>query len=234
MKIAAWIKEIREKNKLTQDQLAKKVGVSQPQISNWETGITSPSRDMVENISAVLGIRPPEVIELGEWLRKSREKKGLTQSELAKQAGISQLAISFIETGKTESPQQATIERLEKVLGPLPSTLTKEVKEERGKDFEFLGPFPATNWEENVGAGKIPCIYVFYDYLKRPVRIGETEDLRRRIREYQMNYWWFKYPIVDSFAYVIVGDAEFRRNTEKLMIKLVGEHAIFNTQDKIE
>jgi transcriptional regulator with XRE-family HTH domain len=150
-------------------------------------------------------------------------------------AKVSQITISFIETGKTERPQEATLARLEKVLGKLPSTLTKEVKEERSiGDFEFLGPFPASEWEENIGEGKIPCIYVFYDYLKRPVRLGETEDPRRRLKEYQMNYWWFKYPIVDSFAYVVVENADFRHKTEKLMIKLIGEHAIFNTQDKID
>jgi hypothetical protein len=45
--------------------------------------------------------------------------------------------------------------------------------------------------------------------LNRPVRIGETEDLARRLKEYAENYWWFKRPAVESFAYVIVKDEKF-------------------------
>ena len=112
--------------------------------------------------------------------------------------------------------------------------LEEEVREERKiEDFKFLGPFPIEQWQENVVGEKVQCIYVFYDQLKRPVRIGETEDLRRRMIEYDKNYWWFRSPTVESFAYVVVTDPEFRRKTEKVMIKLVGEHAIFNIQDKI-
>jgi len=151
-------------------QLADKLGVSQAQISNWESERSSPSRDMLENISAVLGVQAPDGVALGEWLSQKRDEKKLTQAELAEKAKVSQITISFIETGKTESPQEATLKRLENVLGKLPASLSEEVKEKRSvEDFIFLGPFPASNWEENVGTDKIPCIYVFYDHLKRPV-----------------------------------------------------------------
>jgi hypothetical protein len=53
------------------------------------------------------------------------------------------------------------------------------------------------------------------------------------MKEYARDFWWFRSPTVESFAYVIVKDEGFRRRSEKVMIKLVGEHAIFNIQDKI-
>jgi len=206
-------------------------------ISIWENGNAEPSRDTVQKISVILGADFEKAFEtppLGEWVRKEREAKGLSRTELAKQAGISPLTIYFIETGKTESPQAATLAALQKALGKLPSNLEEEVREERQlEELEFLGPFPIDGWEENVGQGKIQCVYVFYDQLKRRVRIGETDDLRRRMREYQRDCWWFRSPTVESYAYVVINDTEFRHKTQKVMIKLVGEHAIFNIQEKI-
>ena len=79
---------------------------------------------------------------------------------------------------------------------------------------------------------QVPAVYVFYDQLKRPVRIGETDDLVRRMKEYEQ-YYWFKSPTAETFAYVVVKERSFRRKTEKVMIKLVGSQAIFNIQDKI-
>ncbi len=166
-------------------------------------------------------------------MRKRREELGWTREKLAEEAKVSPLTIYFIETSKTGSPQETTLKGLEKALGRLPSILNKEVQEERTvEDFKFLGPFPISEWKENV-SDKASCIYVFYDELKRPVRIGESDDLRRRLIEYEKNYWWFRPPTVETFAYVVVSDSGFRRKAEKVMIKLVGEHAIFNTQEKI-
>src|SRR2546422_11417333 len=38
---------------------------------------------------------------------------------------------------------------------------------------------------------------------------------------------------VESFAYVRMDDADYRRKTEKVMIKLLGSNAVFNTQGKV-
>jgi len=220
---------------LSQKQLAEKLGVSQPVVSLWETGAFHPSHDMLEKLSAVLEADLEKSLDvgLGEWLVKQREEHKLTREQLAEKAGISPLTIYFIENGTTRSPQENTLKGLEKALGKLPSSLSKDVEEARDVgDFEYLGPFPIDKWEENVSEGKIPCIYVFYDSLHRPVRIGGTEDLTRRMKEYQQMYW-FRPPTAETFAYIVVKDPKFRSQAEKVMIKLVGEHAIFNIQEKI-
>lgn len=212
------------------------LGITQPVISLWETGAFRPSNEMLEKLSSALGARlDPSFInvDLAEWLQERREKAGLSRDQLAEKAGISPLTIYFIENGTTKSPQEATLQRLEKALGKFPATLSKDVEEAReAGDFEYLGPFPIEKWDENIGKEKIPCIYVFYDSLSRPVRIGETEDLTRRMKEYQQ-YFWFKAPMVETFAYIIVRDSKFRSQAEKVMIKLVGKNAMFNIQDKI-
>jgi transcriptional regulator with XRE-family HTH domain len=235
-KISNWIKANREKAELSQQQLADKLGVSQPLISQWESGGVEPNHEMLEKLSAVLEVdleETPFGLDLGEWLRRQREKNGLSREDLARKAKVSPLTIYFIENGTTKSPQKATLQGLQEVLGKLPGNVSEDVEELREfGDFEYLGPFPIDKWKENMSEGRIPCIYVFYDSLNRPVRIGETEDLERRIRDYLQMYW-FRPPTAETFAYIVVKDPKVRTQIEKIMIKLVGEHAIFNIQDKI-
>ncbi len=57
----AMIKRLREKNKLTQLQLAEAVGVSDKAVSKWETGRGYPDISLVEPLAAALGV---SVIEL--------------------------------------------------------------------------------------------------------------------------------------------------------------------------
>ena len=80
----------------------------------------------------------------------------------------------------------------------------------------------------------VECVYVIYDAQKRPVRIGETGDLRRRLLEYEKNYWWWKSPTAVTFAYFLIeGGEKNRQKFEKLATRLVGEHAIFNEQNRL-
>jgi transcriptional regulator with XRE-family HTH domain len=234
--IASWIKTNRKKAKLNQQELAEELGVSQPLVSLWENGTARPNHELLEKLSAILEADLDEKsigMGLDEWLRKEREKHGLTRDQLAQKAKISPLTIYFIENGTTRSPQEATLKGLERALGKLPGNLTEDVEEARDVgEFEYLGPFSIKKWEENLDEGEIPCIYVFYDSLHRPVRIGETGDFRRRMKEYEQMYW-FRPPTAETFAFIKVKDPKFRNQAEKVMIKLVGEHAIFNIQDKI-
>ena len=68
---------------------------------------------------------------------------------------------------------------------------------------------------------------------QRPVRIGQTSNLLRRLHEYEVNYWWFREPTASSFAYVVVRDKKTRERIESIMIKFVGNHAIFNTHHRL-
>ena len=40
IKIGAFLKELRNDNNLTQEQLAEKFGVSQRSVSRWENGVS--------------------------------------------------------------------------------------------------------------------------------------------------------------------------------------------------
>lgn len=54
--------------------------------------------------------------EIGEFIKRIRESKKITQEELAKQAQLSRVQISNIERGVT-SPRFATIQKIANALG---------------------------------------------------------------------------------------------------------------------
>lgn len=58
----AVIKELREKNKLTQNELAAKLSVSDKTISKWETGKGYPDISLLEPIANVFGISITELL----------------------------------------------------------------------------------------------------------------------------------------------------------------------------
>lgn len=49
-------------------------------------------------------------------IQEARLNKGLTQSELARCAGLTTASISFIETGRVKKPSPRTIKRISEVL----------------------------------------------------------------------------------------------------------------------
>jgi transcriptional regulator with XRE-family HTH domain len=55
MDIGKHIKALRESAKLTQPQLAKKVGLTYIQIGRYERGISMPSSDALKKLASVLG-----------------------------------------------------------------------------------------------------------------------------------------------------------------------------------
>ena len=58
----AVIKELREKKKLTQAELAEKLHVSDKTISKWETAKGYPDITLLEPIAAVFGVSVAELI----------------------------------------------------------------------------------------------------------------------------------------------------------------------------
>lgn len=55
------IKDLCRKNGITLNQLAEKVGISQPSISGIATGKQKPSFDTLEKLADALGVSPAEL-----------------------------------------------------------------------------------------------------------------------------------------------------------------------------
>jgi transcriptional regulator with XRE-family HTH domain len=64
-----------------------------------------------------------EPVGIGRLLREVREARGLTQGQLAARAGITQSAVSQIESGVRPNPNLMTLHLLERALGDPPVRL---------------------------------------------------------------------------------------------------------------
>lgn len=71
------IKQWREARYLTQEELARLVGVTFYTISNWELGIKQPRVKNLRELAAQLGIQP-EQIRLVQGTRTPRSRKDQT------------------------------------------------------------------------------------------------------------------------------------------------------------
>jgi transcriptional regulator with XRE-family HTH domain len=57
MNIADRIRQLRESRELPQRDLAKRLGIGQTAVSNWETGINGPTLKQCRKICEVFSIR---------------------------------------------------------------------------------------------------------------------------------------------------------------------------------
>jgi predicted transcriptional regulator len=59
----------------------------------------------------------PTMAPLKETLRRERRRAGLTQEELAKEAGVGVATIARLEAGEIDAPRVSTLRKLANTLG---------------------------------------------------------------------------------------------------------------------
>ena len=57
------LKKARERRKLTQAELAKRVGVHQVTIARLETGVRRPSADLLQRLAKVLKVKMEDLLK---------------------------------------------------------------------------------------------------------------------------------------------------------------------------
>lgn len=82
-KIAKFLKEERENSNLTQEEAAKRIGVSKSIISKWETGKSYPSLENLSKISETYGVSINEILA-GTRLGMN-EKESVSDKNLLKE-----------------------------------------------------------------------------------------------------------------------------------------------------
>lgn len=158
---------------------------------------------------------------------------------------MSNVAISFIETGRTLNPNGSTREALVSALNglhaeqqqrqqPPPENSIKdeeaaEAVRAESEELEVPGIGSLEGFDphsiETVPAG--PGVYVFYDVSDRPIYVGRSKSVRRRVRSHQDRFW-FKTPIVSTAYYLNVTDARLRNQIEKVLIQFLKTNAVIN------
>ena len=83
--IAETLKLLRKRKRLTQEDLARLLGVSRITVARWETGQRHPTAEQLIRLSEVLGVSPEELLkantasltlkDFAEWLIKEVYKE---------------------------------------------------------------------------------------------------------------------------------------------------------------
>lgn len=124
-----YLRDYRIKKLMTQEELAKASGVSKTTISLTENNHSDPMESTKRKFAKPFRVPVDEIFPpkkkgtaqqeketaLLNYLRDYRVKKFMTQKELAKASGISQVTISFIENRLSE-PMDLTKQRLAQAL----------------------------------------------------------------------------------------------------------------------
>jgi transcriptional regulator with XRE-family HTH domain len=195
----------------------------------------SPSR--IEILDPAIDAGPSEVDAIsgpghfGNWLQSALISRGMTQTAIARESGVSADSIGKIIRGQIRNPRNITREAIQAALG---QTLTIEISDAIMDEIniEGLGEFSdfdphseSSLWPDGAG------VYVFYDISQRPVYVGQSGNVRRRLKGYTEGTrrpWWFAKPIVESAAFIPVEDETNRKQLEKIMIIFLKSNAILN------
>lgn len=241
-------KKARVRLGIAQSELGKKLlpPVSQALISQWENEVAYPSQDQKQQIQKILGqsttegkaedhneLDEDDLIEgpsaIGVWLNKERLAKGLSVPELATKSGLSPFSIYNIESGRSQNPQRATIDKLEKALG---KQLSLEAKEEAKEEATIEGVGEWFNFDPNnqIEWPTVAGIYVLYDISDRPVYVGQGQKIATRLRDHHEKFW-FRQPIVQNAAYVGIDNKLLREQIERVLIKFLKSNAVLNQQN---
>ncbi len=236
------LRQARVRAGLSQGDLAQRLDLSQPTVSTWESGTSTPKPANLTALNRILDIgaegdtedesdpEAPSSSPYGEWLARTRTAKGLTRRELAEQSGVSEPQIWNIETGQTLNPRGQTRERLAQPLGEAAPEETIQITEDDAEipDVGTLTDFdPHDRDDLPVESG----VYVFYDISERPIYVGESDNIRRRLSTDHLEKFWYKSPIVEKAAYVRITDQRLRRQVEATMIRFLKSNAVINRQN---
>jgi transcriptional regulator with XRE-family HTH domain len=241
---AARLKTARLAEGLSQIELASKVGVAQPTVSTWERGVAEPGVAQLAKVEKVLGslsegpsntqadgAEQTDSSAFGAWLRKTRTKAGMSVPELASASAVSTVAIYNIESGKSVNPQDATRRRLEAALGSeVPADVKTEAAEEQV--IQGLGSLIDFDPHDEKDRPAVPGVYVFYDVSERPVYVGKSQNIAKRVGEHTEAFW-FKDPIVRNAAYIEIGDENLRHQVEQVLIRFLKSNAVINKQSVV-
>ena len=86
MKFNERLKELREQNNLTQEQLAKKAGISSRMVQRYEYGTSRPRLDAAEKIAKALNVTTDELLgNAGMLVAQASEKYGFKGAKQAQQ-----------------------------------------------------------------------------------------------------------------------------------------------------
>lgn len=135
---------------LSQAQYAKRIGVSGRAVGHWESGRYIPTPSSCKVLADLMDEHhtSDEHIPSPEEIRAHRLSLGLSQTQYAKQIGVSQPVLSYWECGR-RTPLSPQLERLRRIMG---STDTQPSLDDytANQTIQPEQPAPMTNHTSNI------------------------------------------------------------------------------------
>ena len=116
----ARLRALRHRAKLSQRELAERIGADITVIANYENGRAAPRVDRLGRLAQALGASPADLLPddvLVESLERLRVRAGMLQAEVAERAGMTRTKYAAIERGQTATVTAADAMTLAGILG---------------------------------------------------------------------------------------------------------------------
>ena len=141
--IGGVVAHLRMEKGLTQTELARLVGTSQPAIYRIEQGLQNVSLDMVKKLSSALGTPILSVntsVSQSLFIEGGKELSGEVTVNTSKNAAVGLLCASLLNSGKTTLKHLARIEEVFRIIEVLESLGVKCRWVNRKRDLEIISP----------------------------------------------------------------------------------------------
>lgn len=179
-----------------------------------------------------------------DWVGFRLNELGFSQRDLAREAGLSEVTISNIRRG-VHRASPISRNKIFEVIGEMPEDWQQAQRELEAQEADIDEPEEIPERVEDDGVGEISehnphdqndwpqggGIYVFFDRSGRPMYVGESGDIQRRLRNYvndDRGVHWMRMPIVSSMHFIPIIDLRIRRAVEKAMIRSMSRVLLFN------
>lgn len=176
----AAIKRLREKKKLTQSELADKIGVTAKAVSKWETARGLPDISFIEPLAAALGVSVAELMS-GEAVINANVSANMLRSKLyvcpvcgnvvrtVGEAVVSCCGVSLpaLEAEEADNAHEIKIERIEhEYYVSIDHEMTKNhyisfIAYVTSDRFEFVKLYPEGNAETRFAIRGHGFIYIY-------------------------------------------------------------------------
>lgn len=210
---------------LSQKELANLIGYSTSWVSQLEGGKKNLSEEVYQSILEALGYQEADGEKFRFWLINVIVKSGLDIWDFSEAAEVEWSILLEVITRNADACDDETLRRIEAFSGSTYKKAKGRTSSVDGYQTELVS-FDVYDKSTHPDQGGV---YIFYDITGRPVYIGKSQNIKRRIRDHAEKKW-FLAPFVQKGAYVLIEDELLCSFVENLLIRVIGQNLVLNKQ----
>ncbi len=115
MEFGAKIKTLRAKRGITQEALAKAMGVTPQTVSKWENDVTMPDVALLPELSVFFGVTIDDLFSLNEEKQMERIENRIYEAELLSEAEVVQMEETLRKFAKTKEHKARAVDLIAQI-----------------------------------------------------------------------------------------------------------------------